>query len=375
MRHIYKTSATLTLGILIAGAGQVFAADDWATIVAKAKKEGVVVVHGAPGKRYREALVTSFNKSYPDIKVKFSGARNSTDIPRLLRERKANIFAWDVWVSGPSSPLRRLMPKGVFQPLEPLLRDDIKADKNWFKGFADGWMDNGQKYIYAFDSTVQNPILVNWDFVKRSDIKSIKDLATPKFAGKIIWDEPRLGGSGNGASLTFHENFGEKFLRAMYRQKVTYTKNRRQAAEWIVRGRYPIGIGADGNSLKVFQEQGLGKNIGPLPDSYYKKQQVSSGFGSVSYLKNAPHPNAAAVYINWLLSKEGQTAWVKVPRVTRRLDVKMPDSYLRPKPSVTYFHGQREDYQKTRKKMITIARETITAKMSKRRKRRKKKDK
>jgi iron(III) transport system substrate-binding protein len=348
-------------------------AADWSQVVAKAKQEGLVVVHGGPGKSYAAALKTAFSKAYPDIKIQFSGARNSTDIPRLLRERQANIYAWDVWVSGPSTPLSRLKPKGIFQPFEQILRDDIKADKNWHDGFAAGWMDVEGKYFYAFDGTVQNPILVNWDFVKKSELTSIADLATPKFAGKIIWDDPRVGGSGNGSSLTLYENFGEEFLRSMYRQKIVYSKNRRQQAEWLVRGRYPISIGASDNDVAVFQRQGLGKNIGPLPDSYYKIQQVSAGFGGVGLVDKAPHPNAAAVYINWLLSKAGQTEWVKVPRVSRRVDVVSPRGDLMTKPGVKYFSGQAEKYQKTRRNLMKIAREIITAKMPERRKRGKKK--
>ena len=41
-------------------------------------------------------------------------------------------------------------------------------DSNWHGGFDDGWIDNEKKYFYAFDGTVQNPIQVNWDLIKKS---------------------------------------------------------------------------------------------------------------------------------------------------------------------------------------------------------------
>jgi len=88
-----------TVAALIFGSGTA-GADDWANVLAKAKQEGLVVVHGAPGKSYAKALQDDFSKAYPDIKIQFSGASGRTDVPKLLRERKANIFAWDVWVSG-----------------------------------------------------------------------------------------------------------------------------------------------------------------------------------------------------------------------------------------------------------------------------------
>lgn len=371
LTQICATIATaLILGL---SASSALALDDWNTVLAKAKQEGVVVVHGAPGKRYAEALVTAFNKAYPDIKVQFSGASNRTDVPKLLRERKANIFAWDVWVSGPSTAVGRLKPLGVFQPLTPFLTKETMDDKHWAGGFADGWMDIEKKFFYSFDGTTQNPIQINYDVIKEGSITSIQDLLKPEFAGKIVWDDPRFNGSGNGSSQTLYENFGEDFLRAMYRQKIVYVTNRRQLAEWVVRGRYPIGIGIGENDLAVFQAQGLGKNVKPLPDSFYKLQQTSSGFGAVGIVDRAPHPNAAAVYVNWLLSKAGQEAWAGVPRNSRRLDVKPGDPTLAPRPGIKYFNGQAEQYFKTRARLMEIAKETITAEMPKKQKKKKKK--
>jgi iron(III) transport system substrate-binding protein len=343
--------------------------EDWASVVAKARKEGLVVVHGGPGKRYAAALVKAFNKAYPDIKVQFSGASNRTDVPRLLRERKANIFAWDLWVSGPSTAVGRLKPQGIFQPLEQILTKETMADKNWNDGWDAGWMDNEKKFFYSFDGTVQNPISVNLDAMKLSQITSIKDLIKPEFAGKIVMDDPRLNGSGNGASLTIFENLGEDFLRKFYAQKIVFTTNRRQVAEWVVRGRYPIGIGLGENDLKVFQNQGVGMNVKPLPDSYYKVQQLSSGFGGLGFVDKAPHRYAAAVYANWLLSKQGQEGWSKVPRNSRRTDVKPGDPSLAPRPGIKYFNGQQEKYFARRFHMQEIASQVISAPMEKRKKR------
>jgi iron(III) transport system substrate-binding protein len=343
---------------LLFGSGSA-GADDWANVLAKAKQEGLVVVHGAPGKSYAKALQDEFSKAYPDIKIQFSGASGRSDVPKLLRERKANIFAWDVWVSGASTSVGRLKPLGVFQPLEPLLRADITDDKNWLGGFAEGWMDNEKQFYYGFDGTVQNPIWVNWDIVKKTSITSVKDLLRPEFAGKIVWDDPRLNGSGNGSSQTLFENFGEEFLRALYKHNVVFTTNRRQLAEWVVRGRYPIGIGFGENELELFRSQGLGKNITPLPDNFWKVQQQSSGFGSVGVIDKPPHPNAAAVYVNWLLSKDGQIAWTKVPRISRRLDVPAPDPMLAPKPGIQYFNGQAEKYFPVRARLQEVAQQMI----------------
>jgi iron(III) transport system substrate-binding protein len=338
---------------------------DWPAVVAKAKQEGVVVVHGAPGKSYFQVFVTAFSKAYPDIKVQFSGASNRTDVPKLLRERKANIYAWDVWASGPSTALRTLKPEGVFQPLKPILRPEITDDSKWLGGFGAGWMDVDKNLFYSFDGTVQHPIIVNWDVVSHSALSKASDLLKPEFAGKISWDDPRGGGSGNGASQTLFQNFGKDFLVKLYGHNVVYSNNKRQQAEWIVRGRYPIAIGLDGAQLELFQNQGIGKNTEPVPDSFYKVQQVSSGFGGIGFVDRAPNPYAAVVYINWLLSQEGQTAWAAVPRTSRRTDVPKHDPLLTPKPGITYFNGQEERLNSERAELLELARQTIKAEMPK----------
>jgi iron(III) transport system substrate-binding protein len=368
LRHWTMAAGALALAVTT-GSANAALDEDWKTVLAKAKKEGLVVVHGAPGKRYRKVFLNGFRDAYPDIKIKFSGASNRVDLPKLLRERKAKIYTWDLWISGSGTAVGKMKPRGIFQPLEQILTKETMNDKHWKSGFHDGWMDVEKKFFYSFDGSVQNPIQVNWDIMKKSQLTSIKDLIKPEFAGKIVWDEPRLGGSGNGASLTIFKNFGEEFLRKLYAQKIVFTSNRRQVAEWVVRGRYPIGIGLGENDLKVFTKQGLGLNIKPLPRSYYKIQQISPGFGSIGFIDKAPHRYAAAVYINWLLSKKGQALWAQVPRNSRRTDVEPGERRLAPLAGVTYFNGQKEIFYKTRSRMQTIAKEVISAPLKKRKRR------
>jgi iron(III) transport system substrate-binding protein len=336
-----------------------FALDDWATVLANAKKEGVVVVHGAPGKGYNHVLVGAFNKAHPDIKVQFSGANSSVEIPKVLRERQAGMFNWDVWVSGPTGALGTLKQAGFFQPLRPILRPEVTADDKWIGGFAAGWMDNGHSLFYAFDGTAQNPVKVNWDVVPRASFTSLADLTKPEFAGKIVMHDPRVSGTGNGSSQTLFHTLGEAGLVKLYKNQVVYTLNGHQVAEWVVRGRYPIGIGLEPNDLNDFQSQGIGTNISPVPDSFFKIQQISVGFGGVGLVDRAPHINAATVYINWLLSEEAQKAWVKLPRGTRHTGVTSEFPDLMPKEGGNYFFGQAENYTAERKRLVKVAREAI----------------
>lgn len=338
------------------------AADDWNTVVAKAKQEGVVVVHGGPGKAYENALMNEFMKAFPEIKVQFSGAAGAIETPKVLRERQAGIYAWDVWVSGPTGALSQLKPAGFFQPLRKILRPEITDDSKWMGGFDFGWTDLGRELFYGFDGTLQVPILVNWDFVQRSSFTSLEDLLTPALAGKIVWHDPRVNGTGNGTSQTLFRNLGAEKLVGLMRNKVTFTTNGHQIAEWLVRGRYPIAIGIEVSDLEEFRKVGLGKNISRPPETIWKTTQISTGFGGVGLIDRAPHPNAAAVYINWLLSREGQEAFTKIPRNSRRTDVAPAFQDLVPLPGKTYFVGQAEENSEERIMLLGLSKQAIDGK-------------
>jgi iron(III) transport system substrate-binding protein len=366
LRSSTRLLVALLIACLLLSPQTVSAAPDKDATIAAARKEGTVVVHGPPGKLYEDALTRGFEQSNPGIHVEFSGANNRTAVPKLFREREAKLYLWDVWLGGPATILSQLKPRGVLSPLPPVLFAENTDDKLWVHGFADGWQDKEKQFVYAFDAGIQDTAIINWNFVKHDDVKTVADLVKPQFAGKILIDEPRRGGSGNGSSMGILVNYGEDLLRKLYANKVSVNENRRQAAEWLVRGRYPIVLGTGMNELEIFREQGLVKNISPITPGPNEKVQMTPGFGSVSLVDHPQHPNAATVYINWLLSQDGQTKWVTTQRTSRRLDVPCDDTCQNNKQVLAkagdkYFKGQDEDAVPIRERAVAIANEVINA--------------
>ena len=339
--------------------GRSATASAWDDLVSAANAEGEVDVHGGPGKLYAEVLTEGFQRAYPQIKINFTGLSGRDAIPKILREREAGIYAWDVYVGGTPSILQALMPAGAFVPLRPaLLLPEVLDDKAWYGGLDGAWMDKGKTYVLAFEATVQAAMTVNWDFVAHEDLKTYQDLLKAQFADKIVWDDPRLPGQGVASAQTFLINFGPEFLTKLYRQKITYTSNPRQNAEWVVRGRYPIGIATAVEEIDPFREQGLGKNIA-IFDAPLQRPTVGPGFGTVSLMDRAPHPNAAKLYINWLLSRAGQTDWGKTGHNSRRLDVPHAAPEMFPKPGVAYDDDQNEENIPTREQAAALAKQYI----------------
>jgi len=98
--------------------------------------------------------------------------------------------------------------------------------------------------------------------------------------------------------------YGKNFVRDLLsKQEVVITDDNRQQVEWVVRGKYPISVGFSRTLLIPFEKQGLGKNIVELEG---QMEKVTTGSGVLWMMEGAPHPNAAKVYINWLLSQKTQ---------------------------------------------------------------------
>ncbi|HXQ49625.1 MAG TPA: extracellular solute-binding protein [Stellaceae bacterium] len=359
MSIVHRSLAAISL---VAWASAASADPAWDALVAAAQKEGEVDVHGGPGKLYEEALTQGFARDFPAIKINYFGASGRDTIPKIMREREAGIYSWDVYVGGTTSTVETLKPAGAFQPLLPaLVLPEVLDDTLWLDGLGGEWMDKERKFVLGFEVSVTPTMVVNWDFVARGDLKSYDDLLKPPLAGKIVWDDPRRPGQGVDVAQRFLLNFGEGFLERLFaQQKIVYSGNTRQTAEWVVRGTYPIGIGTGFEQVKPFQDQGLGKSIAAF-DVPLARPGRGAGYGTVALMDHAPHPNAAKVYINWLLSKAGQTEWTRTTENSRRLDVPRPSPETFPQPGVAYIDDQAEENLASRKEAASLAQKFIPA--------------
>jgi iron(III) transport system substrate-binding protein len=147
----------------------------------------------------------------------------------------------------------------------------------------------------------------------------------------------------------------------MSTQKIVYLSNTRQNAEGVVRGQYPIGIATPMDQLEPFRAQGLGKNIAGFRGDA-KTLTGGPGYGTVSLMDHAPHPNAAKLYANWLLSREAQGEWAaKTGHNSRRLDVKQPAPELFPPADATIVDVQSESQIAMHEEAGRIAKHSIPA--------------
>jgi len=190
-----------------------------------------------------------------------------------------------------------------------------------------------------------------------SELGTFDQLLDPKWKGKIASGDPRLPGGANGVGGHLLWVKGEDWLRKFYAQDIVILKDERQLAEGLVRGRYAAIVGINPASLEQFRQEGLMKSVEPLEPASEAAVSLTSTLGNLSLISKAPHPNAAKVFVNWLLSKEGQTAYVQAMNVnSRRLDVKGPPESA-PKPGVVYRDLNKEENASYKTRVMEIAKE------------------
>jgi ABC-type Fe3+ transport system substrate-binding protein len=315
---------------------------EWPQVLAGAKKEGKVVVNTFPGDGYKRAL-KAFSQAYPDIKLEHTGLHSQDFSPRILQERQANLFTWDVATIPTSTALQVLRPAGVWDPVRPaIMLPEAKDDAGWEGGFERGFaVVKDRALTYGFVANRGGGVTVNTDLVKE-EIKGLTDLLNPKWKGKLLLPDVRTMGDTFWPMTSARLNLGDDIIKRLFvDQEPVLSRDSRQVAEFMVRGRFPIALGVNPLLLSQFQRQGLGKNLQLL----HFPEMDTVNFGTTLWLVNrAPHPNAAKVLINWLLTREGQTHWAKeVETNSRRVGVEPGNTPLLPPRGVKLFQVDAEE--------------------------------
>jgi iron(III) transport system substrate-binding protein len=331
----------------------------WEKILADAKKEGKVVVAGPPGTAYRDVM-RGFEKKYPEIVLEFQSFTPANFTARFSNERQAGQYLWDIYVTGPTAFDISAKKAGDLDPIRPLfILPEVLDEKAWFGGFDKAFLDSEKKYIFAFQAQITPQVLINREFVSEKDLNSIKGLLDPKWKGKIAINDPRVDGAGNGRVALWTGQLGEEFVRSLLKQDVGLSRDDRQLADWLARGKYPIAVGVNETDIAELQKLGVGSKVEPLGDKLPEAWRLSTGWGAARLVNKAPHIYAATVYVNWLLSKEGQTAWAStVSRPSRRIDVPRVAG-MSPEAGIDYFDIDREERVPLRDKAQEISKSVL----------------
>jgi iron(III) transport system substrate-binding protein len=327
----------------------------WDEMLAAARKEGKLVLSGPPSQALRQALPAAFKARY-GIELEYQAGRSAETATRMRAERQAGVNTIDGVLAGIQSMATIFHREKMLDPLRPaLLLPEVVDGSKWKSGKL--WFsDPEDQYILRISNTVTTMFHINTDVVKPGDITSVKDLLNPKWKGKIALQDPTIPGSGSNQAAHLYIQHGEDFIKRLYiDQKPMISRDTRQVTDGLARGIYPIALGAEDAEVDQLRKEGLPITLLPkLPDLY---EEISAGFGQVALINQAPHPNAAKIFANWLASKEGGEVYARAMGVaSTRNDV--DESFLPPevipRPGGDYFDTYDWNFTVTRKEQIRV---------------------
>jgi iron(III) transport system substrate-binding protein len=309
---------------------------EWERTLEAAKKEGQVVIYISG----YEAVLQDFEKEFPDIKVIAVTLRGNQLGQRLLAERRAEKYIADVVSSGANPNYQQFYHAKALDPIKSaLILPEVIDQTKWYLK-KHQYSDPEGQYVFNYvGSATYGAINYNTKLVDAKEFKSYWDLLNPRWKGKTEARDIREAGPGAGNTRFFyyHPELGPSFIKSLFGEMdVTLFRDFRQGPDWLASGKYSICFFCD---VDVLKQQGLPvETFGP--GVFKEGGGLVQQFGTVSLVNRSPHPNAAKVFINWLLSRKGQIALQKrtstgeSPADSLRVDI--------PKDDVPYLNRRLE---------------------------------
>ena len=292
-------------------------APEWDKLVEGARKEGKVTVSLPASAELKRQIEEQFKKRF-GIEVEVFTARGSTGVRRMADEFKAGVRHFDLHIGGSSSIISGMLDEGILDPIDPwLLLPEVRDAKQWWGGHL--WVDTTKRFIYMFQAYLPESIWYNSDLVKPSELRSFDDFLNPKWRGKIGYLDPRTPGGGDSNWSYMWQVKGEEYLKNLAAQDLYIGRDQRVLSESLAKGRVAVMIGNTYYSFMPFVKAGL--PVKPLP-TLKEGTFGTGGSGNLAIIKAPAHPNSTKVFVNWLLSRDGQEVFSRgLAQATRRLDV------------------------------------------------------
>lgn len=301
--EFFKRGARLTAGLVMLGllaqpiivqqvmAQSVMAQGNWDDVVAAAKAEGKVTLYsGQVGVSHLDAIMNAFTAKYR-IPVQKLELRGSELFERMRLEVATGRPTADVSLAGGSATLEAM---GVLQ---------LHADIPNAAGLSEGFKGNEMR-LPVFSQGMG--IVVSASVPKADRPTSWADLANPKWQGKILADDFRAVGGGSLFFAVTYEKLGVDYLLALAKNKPVFSREIREGPRRVARGEYPV------YAPFILPDTLLNEGL-PLEVIIPSEGVIYATF-DLGLVKDAPHPNAARLLINFLLSDEAQLIYASSGR-------------------------------------------------------------
>ena len=331
----------------------------WQDVLGKAKKEGKVVLLGPPVAEVRPSIIQAFQKEFPEITLDYQPGSLGPMTAKLRAELASKKTSFDVAIGGTSV----LRSRDLFDPINTrLLYPDAIRSEAWRSTRGKGlkWVDHEKQFALQTSEWVFGYVVVNSKLVEPASLTTWQDLLKPQWKEKIAFFDPRGSGAGEEVASYLLVKFGEKFILDLVKtQNVGLTRSYSQIADWLAQGKYAVGIAQVPDRIEALRKEGVPLRAYSLTDA---PGTLTGGFSVVSMFKNGPNPNAATVFINWILTKAGQEALMRpqlYPSLRSDVATDFVPQYTLPQAGLDYLDTYTEEFQSKREQLSKQVRELL----------------
>jgi iron(III) transport system substrate-binding protein len=293
-----------------------------------AKKEGALVWYMSASIEDAQAILLAFNKKYPFLKTDFFRAGSARLFNRIMNEARAGKVLFDL-VAVRGLETHQLVKAGL---LQPYVSPESAAYPAGFKDSKGYWVD-------YFDS--YNVIGYNTQLVAREQApKSWEDLLDPKWKGKIALDEENFSWYG-AMTQKWGKEKTQRYMRALAKQDIQLRNGQTLIAQLMAAGEFSVAM-VLAHRIEKMKEQGA-------PVAWVTTlDPVTVSLHPIGIAAKAPHPNAAKLFVDFILSKDGQQLLLSIERTPARhgIDTKMEAKKLQLFPMPPELGERYEQFQK-----------------------------
>jgi len=295
--------ALLCFGITLARGAE---NEDRKKLVELSQKEGNVVFYTSMDAGDARSLTQAFQQKYPGIKTDFYRAGREAVFSRFALEQKAGRYVTDV-VSVGEFHILEMKKQGL---ITHYLSPEMQA-------FAPECKDP-QGYWTCVYLTV-GVLAYNTNRVKAEELpRRYEDLLNPKWKKRMALDanEERWV---PGLMQVMGREKAVNFLKALAQQEIYIRRGRSLLTQLLLAGEFDVQIVSYWHEVNRLMKE-------KAPIGWVGLEPAITGAPQISLVTKAPHANAGRLFIDFVLSAEGQNIMVKLGRVAARPGVK-PDGY------------------------------------------------
>jgi iron(III) transport system substrate-binding protein len=266
----------------------------------KAEAEGVIVFYASFNANDSKALADSFKQLYPKIDATFYRTTDSQLMERILTESRAGRNLWDV-VIATNFYGHALKKRGMLAAYDSPER----------KYFRDGYKDPQATWTSIY--TNYAAFGYNTQGVPKTSVpKAHEDLLKAEWTGQIGLEARAYEWFGTMIKAMGEEK-GLAFMRQLAKQ-VQLRNGRTLIAQLVAAGEFRGAVAAYSQTFEVLKPAGA-------PVDWVYLNPVYANIHPTGISSKAPHPNAARLFMNFVLSKRGQEIIRDVNRIPDRIDV------------------------------------------------------